>query len=295
MGIFFLLSYTLAMGALIFAFMGLFLGMEGDYGFLMAGILIGWFTGWMLLERRVKVFNKKVFLGLVAFGLMLGGAIGLTKLDPMGIVTYVPQTDKIAEVCIYTQNDIYSYQREDAFRGWYITDPEEIGVVQKLHRQMIDTTCQGEELRFPVSVQYELENGIRVARQYDIPADSQVAQNLRPVFSDMRAVFNAGDLSRVKTALDYVYVYSNEKDKSLENFTPAMQQELIAAIEADCLAGTMAQDVCYHVNEEMVAVIDLSWDVLWDDGLARGTRNENILVYENSINTIAYLKTLGLV
>ena len=292
MRIFFLLAYTIAMGALMFSFTELFFGLYRDYGFLLAGIVIGWFTGWMLLERTVKVFSKKVFLSFVAFAVFLAGCVGLTKLDPLGVTTYIPKTEDIAKVCLYSQNESFDYEQNDDYAGWYITDQAEIAWVQDLHRQMLMVKGATDQTTFRVNVRYELQNGFHVYRQYDIPAKSETAEKLRPFFSDMRSVFSTGDLSRVKTTLDSVYIWLNGEGESVEIYNLLTQQELIAAIEADCKAGAMAQDNCYHMNQESVGYIDLSWTTVWDDGKAQGTRHEDIVVYGDCVNTRAFLETL---
>ena len=292
MRIFFLLAYTIAMGALMFSFTELFFGLYRDYGFLLAGIVIGWFTGWMLLERTVKVFSKKVFLSFVAFAVFFAGCVGLTKLDPLGVTTYIPKTEDIAKVCLYSQNESFDYEQNDDYAGWYITDQAEITWVQDLHRQMLTVKGATDQTTFRVNVRYELQNGFHVYRQYDIPAKSETAEKLRPFFSDMRSVFSTGDLSRVKTTLDSVYIWLNGEGESVEIYNLLTQQELIAAIEADCKAGAMAQDNCYHMNQESVGYIDLSWTTVWDDGKAQGTRHEDIVVYADCVNTRAFLETL---
>ena len=85
MGVFFLLTYTLAMGAFLYVFGELF-GLYKDYGFLVVGILIGFFTGWMLLERTVKIFTKKVLLSFAAFAVVFAASLGVTAWDPLGII-----------------------------------------------------------------------------------------------------------------------------------------------------------------------------------------------------------------
>lgn len=289
----FLVAYTIAMGVLFCSVTELFFGIYADVSFLAAGVLIGWFTGWMLLERTVKIFNKKVFFSFAAFALLFAGSLVATKLDPMGISTYLPPADEISKVCLYTQNESYDYALDEDYMGWYITDPEEIAWVQDLHRQMMDIKGATDQLTFRVNVQYKLENGFRVTRQYDIPAESEAAQALRPFLSDVRSVFSSGDLAQVRNTLDRVYIWLSEEEKSVEFYGPAVCQELLAAIEADCLAGTMAQERCYHLHQEDVGCIELSWTAKWDGGKGSGTRYEDVFVYEDSVHTKAFLESLA--
>lgn len=82
--IFFLIAYTFGFGTFLYHFAELF-GLDGNYLFMTVGMLVGYFTGWMLLERTVKIFTKKVLVGFAAFAVLFAGSIGLTMVDPLGV------------------------------------------------------------------------------------------------------------------------------------------------------------------------------------------------------------------
>lgn len=292
MRIFFLLTYTIALGALLFSFMGQFLGLESDYGFLVAGVVIGWFTGWMLLERNVKIFNKKVFLGFVAFSLFVAGCIGLTKLDPLGIATYIPTTDEIENACLYLPTDFYNFTYGSLEDDRDLSKPEDIAQVQKLHQMMLETPKATDDESITVYVRYEKENGMAVLRRYDIPGQSKTAGELNHYFSDLRQVFDTDDWQQLKENVEFVDVYLRGSSYDINITDPHKIDALFAAIEADSKAKTMAQHDYFHWDQEYVGAVHIAWKVLKSTEHGTITRGESISIYEDCVNTQAFLESL---
>ena len=299
MRFFFLLTYTLGMGTLMYTFAELFFGTYKDYGFLTVGLIIGWFTGWMLLERTVKIFKKKVWIGFATFALLFAGSIGLTLLDPMGVAAYIPNAEKIDNASIYLQHDIFAYTHavENWDDGWFLRDAEGIARVQQLHSQMLQAGNDSSGETIAVHVRYELENGFSVNREYYIPAQSQTAEELRPYFSDLRSVMATEDWTQIRDNVDYVnvYFYGSEevKDVTLEDLTQI--QELLKALEADAQAGNLAQHSYFHRYQEQVAAIDLNWNVVYnqtDNGEISKPGSRHVAIHEDCVNTVAFLETL---
>lgn len=293
MRVFFLLAYTVAAGALLYSFAELFFGTYRDYGFLVVGSLVGWFTGWMLLERTVKIFNKKVLLGLVAFAAVFAGSMGLTIVDPIGIVSFVPQTGDIKNVCLYPTQDTYIYYSTAYEGGWYITEPAEVTEVQELHRQMIEAQNDPGGEIINMELHYELKNGRHVYRSYDVPAESSTADALRKFLSDPRAAFAASDWQQVKDSVDAVTVYpTGDGMNTLTIYDPEQVQALLTAIEADCKEGNFAQHDYFHRDQEYVAGMDIAWKTLKSTDTGVITRGEYVVVYEDCTNVCVFLETL---
>ena len=290
--VFFLLAYTLAMGALLYSFMGTFLGLHSNYGFLAAGIVIGWFTGWMLLERTVKILNKRVFLGFAAFVVFFAGCIGLTILDPLGITAYVPKSDEIENACLYLSTDFYNFTYGSLEDDRDLSKPEDIAQVQQLHRMMLEDprATNGESIM--VYVRYEKKNGASVLREYMIPAESETVEALNAYFSDLRHVFDTDDWELLKENMQHINVYLRGGDQDQEITDPQQRQALFAALEADCKAGTMAQHDYFHSGQEYVGAVDIAWKVLKTNRYGEITKGETVLIYEDCVNTRAFLESL---
>lgn len=290
----FLIVYTIAAGVLVYAF-GDFVGLYKDYGFLTVGILIGFFTGWMLLERTIKIFTKKVFAGFAVFAILFAASLGITAWDPMHMVTYVPETEKIANVCLFQLSDTFLYYSGTHSGGWYITDPAEIAKVQTLHKQMLETPADPDGEILNMELRYELENGSYVYRSYDVPAESPVAEDLRLFMSDPRAVFGVEDLQQIRDNLLQMNIYLHGGDKMLEITDRDRMEALLDAILADCRTGAMAQNGNFHRYQEQIANVDVTWKVPNGEGVnvdPNGARGEFLQIFEGCVNTAAFLETL---
>lgn len=292
-GFIFLLAYTFAVGAFVYSFGELF-GLYKNIIFLVIGILIGWFTGWMLLERRVKIFTKKTFLGFAAFALIFCGSLAVTRWDPLGITTYVPAADKVERASMYLQQDRFHYESSGLMEGWYVTDPQQIQQIRDHHTQMLATTGQEDGRYLTVYVCYDLENGFRVKRSYQIPAQTQTALDLNTYFSDIRSVLATDDIASIRENLMWANVYLYGGDVHYELKDAQQLQQLFAALEADADAGTLAQHDYLHFPEaDSIAGIDLAWEITWQ---GRSTVTESystyLTVYDDCDNFREFLETL---
>ena len=163
----FLLVYTLSVGFFVsqlipFQFLGLFIG-----------ILIGFFTGKMLLARTVKVFRGWNFLQFGILTTVLAITIGLTAMDIGGLTRYIPDSEDIASMHFYYAGDRHLYQGEDT-ENWTITDPAEIDQFRQFHQEMVDGHYYNPvDDSITVYVHYELTNGRTVLRVYEVPVQTE--------------------------------------------------------------------------------------------------------------------------
>ena len=291
---FFLLSYTLAVGAFVYSFGELF-GIYRDYGFLVVGILIGFFTGWMLLERTVKIFTGKMLLGFAAFAVVFAASLGITAWDPLGIASYVPEVEKVEKACMYLQQDRFYYESNDLAKGWYVTDPAEIAEITRLHGQLTQAPEQTEGEYVTVYVRYELKDGFHVYRSYQVPTQTQLSEELGSHFSDIRSVLATADVEAIRNNLLWASVYIEGGEVRCDLEDPQQLQQLFAAIEADSEAGALAQHDYFHAGQEYVAGVDLTWErtlVGRYNGDVRESYGTYIAVYEDCEHVRAFLETL---
>ena len=287
--VFFLIAYTFVLGAFLYYFAELF-GLDSNYLFLAVGMLIGYFTGWMLLERTVKIFTKKVLIGFAAFVLLFGGSLGLTYADPLGVQTYIPKADKIESVSLYPTGSSYIYTMQRDYYGWYITDPAEIAQVQQLHGMMINAPHDKPGETVVMDVTYRLKNGVEVYRSYEVLAEDVLAEELTDFLSDVRAIFHTNNWEELTENVQEVWVYMDSSGYEYEILEPAQQQALLEAIRLDAEAGTMAQPNNLHRYEDTIASVNVCWWQQMKDG--EGTRWETARVFADCVNTRAFLESL---
>ena len=288
--VFFLIAYTFGLGTFLYYFAELF-GLESNYLFLTVGMLAGYFTGWMLLERTAKVFTKKVLVGFAAFAVLFGGSVGLTIADPLGVQTYIPAAEKIESVSLYPTGNSYIYTMQRDYSGWYITDPAEIAQVQELHGKMLNAPHGKPGETVLIDVTYRLKNGVQVYRSYEVLAEDALAEELSNFLSDVRAIFHTSDWQELVQNVQEVRIYKDgDGSKEYELMDPERQQAVLEAIRLDAEAGTMAQPNNLHRNEETVAHVDVCWWQQMKGG--EGTRWEVARIYADCENTVAFLETL---
>lgn len=305
----FLLLYTLIVGGLFYLAGELF-NSSGQYVLLVIGFVIGFFTGWMLLEKRLKVFTGKRFLALGIFAVTFFLTIGITWLDPLGITRYVPQTDKIESVTISPYGSKYYYTTKESNRT--LTEKADIDVIRDLHREL--ATVRDEKITVSqLQITYTLTNGATVTREYGVDADSPTGQILRGYYSHMDALFGGEDPRMVLFNSEVIEFTSNRpeeipsilftdqhnywgstdpKDIYGENYLEIFTngsfaddvriQGLLDAIEQDCLEGNMAQLWEYHKDDNPVGYLVFATH-----------KSADIQIYGNCLNTVAYLKSLA--
>ena len=286
---FFLVAYTFGLGTFAYYFAELF-GLDGNYLFLTVGMLAGYFTGWMLLERTAKIFTKKVLVGFAIFAVAFGSSVGLTVADPLGVETYIPAAEKIESASLYPTGNSYIYTMQRDYSGWYITDPDEIAQVQELHGMLMNAPYDKPGDTVIIDVTYRLKNGMEVYRSYEVLAEDAVAEELSVFLSDVRAIFHTSDWEELVQNVDQIQIYLDGKDIEYEIVDPAQQQALLEAIRLDAEAGTMAQPNNLHSNEFTIAAIHVNWWQQMNHG--EGTRWETARVFSECENTLAFLETL---
>lgn len=153
----FLVLYTLCAGAFLSIFGELF--GNGQYiVFLIAGLIIGFFTGRMLLERTIRVFRKKNFLQLGILTAVMLLSLWVVHTDLLGIVSYVPDPQDVAYV-VYDSRDAYNVE---------CTDMGSIEKICEIHQlaadDYCDRTCGRAHLYF--NIEYHMKDGRVILRRY---------------------------------------------------------------------------------------------------------------------------------
>ena len=166
----FLVLYTLCAGAFLAIFGSIF-GGEGYLFFLCLGLVIGVFTGKMLIDRTTRVFKKKNFLlaGIFVVALLL--SLIPVQGDWFGIVSYVPEAEDVEYVEVRGSN--LNLQK--------LSEQKDIELVCQIHGYAIENLdhenelfCSGSHRYF--HIEYHLKNGRTVTRYYQICVYSPAGQ-----------------------------------------------------------------------------------------------------------------------
>ncbi len=301
----FLVLYTLCVGAALYFIADLVGNEISAYLFLVIGFAIGFFTGWMLLEKKVNVFKGKRFIGFGAFTLAFFLTIAVATLDPLGITRYVPAADQVKSVTIAPYASDYFLEE----RGIVLTDTEDIKDIVDIHSDLVKNRTDGD---LCIQLRYKLKDGRQIDRKYFLEGAYGNGQRLKTYLSSFEAVTGHQSVQALMDRIYSVEFYSYYFDlPSIDICPPSEQAEmdskykyesgqwvtidstdktvfkgLLSAIEADCREGNMAQNWEFHPGQETMGGLDIRF--ITD----RYTEVIDLTVYSDCANTIAYLKSL---
>lgn len=135
-------------------------------GCLVLGTAVGHFLGHMMLQRSLRVFNRK---NLISCGISLAVllvALSAIRLDLAGLVRYVPEQEEVAAV------------RLDGARH-DVEDSQRIAEVIALHEEIIarknetEALCRKSNYKPMLDIVYVLKNGREVRRNYRLPVTDE--------------------------------------------------------------------------------------------------------------------------
>lgn len=236
----FLILYTLCAGTLLYLFFQLFFITQINFFYI--GLLIGYFTGQMLLHRNPNVFKKRIFLGAATFTIVMLLSFGITRLDPLGITRYVPANDEIASIEVYDFAGYYS-------TPYQVTTSEEIQQLLEVHSAAIADGKTEDYTLADLTLVYRLKNGSTMRRSYEIDADGQAAALLIPIFSRPKAVLfadlDSAEAYAQKMRKVYVESWSNQ-----EPLSGALLVEFLEALLLDCAEEKMLQERAFHTAKD---------------------------------------------
>ncbi len=266
--------FALCVGA-VFASFGELVG-NSYVPYLLVGLLVGWFSGRMLLQRTVKVFSGKNFLRMVILVAAVLASVGLTKLDPIGITRWTPDAEQVKSLSV---DDNRSYNGD----GDLMTqDPQKIQQMIDIHRYIIKEGEGGSyDVKKSVRIffNYKLKDGRTVTRNYFAWVNDDIYTQLQKLFSDAKVYIPYEDWKTNPQRLRRIEV--NGQDLGAEHY-----EGLLTAITKDCEEGNMAYSYQYH-NDNGGIKLWIAITYVRDDGIYDV---REVRVYEECKNTIAWLK-----
>ena len=277
----FLGLYTLSMAAFFQMFADLF--SQSEYVYLGLGIIIGFFTGLMLIRRTIRVFRPRAILACVLSGAVFAGSMVLTAVDPLGVTRYVPRAEQVEAVYFsdYYKEPQYVFQDSPGF-----DDPEELEHAVLLHQAVLE---QKDDLPTSpysgICITYRMKNGAVIQRSYPrVSADSEAGEIASYFFSNTAFILGA-EPEQVLADLGYVCYYDHE-NAHYADLPPQLARDLLQAIIADCDAGRMAQHSGYR-DTVSTTIGSVDFQYMDENG---NWIYRNIAVYTDSYHTIACLR-----
>lgn len=284
---------------------------------LLAGLAIGWFGARMVIRRSTRVFQPKSIGHLAILTLALALSLVLTRLDVLGISSWVPDSGSVSSVSL-----TYS-------GGMAYTDPQDIDAIIRLHQLALEDSQDvpsgivpvdqsGQyhpELEFTETIQtrrrgdftltYQLNNGRTVRRSYNVWADTEAGDIYREYASRPEFAFyqhetplgflegtvpvNQVQLESVDCITDRELILAANSEEALE--------QLRQAVLADFEDRTMAQSIFWHTGSFLYQPAGATESTMTEINIllrfpdADGDERYGwISVYPDSENTLAWLE-----
>lgn len=278
--------FTLCAGAVFAAVGQLFNG--SDYVvYLIVGLVLGWFVGQMLLRRTVKVFQWKTFIKLGIFGLVIGASLAVTSWDPLGITTWVPERETVAQVEVDTGTDVYF----NSNMYLKLETQEEIAQLLVAHKAIVEAGDQANGNHWRnFTLVYTLNNGQKVTRCYRVYADTPAWALFGKLYNDPEKILGYTDWdSFVDSVALYVEGYDlktlclgNPVAKLTEADYQRIRLELLEALKKDCEWGALTMEIFQISDAGYVFGVDLR-------GSTSGWRY--LAIRKDAVNTMAWYQT----
>ncbi|WP_028392794.1 DUF6449 domain-containing protein [Bacillus cihuensis] len=235
--------YGMAIGVMLIC--GMYFGeMQNSTGWLVfgyiAGSLLGYFGAKMIIEKTWRVFGE--YKRYLYFAGLAGLLMLLFQFDFTGFEKKVPAYSEIKQV--YIGNSIYGYRDADALgQVRYLREKENIQNLLTLHKALIKEDVEqeiGKKYYDDIFFYYELKNGKKLARQYNLPKNNSLTHLIKPIYESKEyKELTYPILALDESKVDKITVTSNGPVNKGVSITDHKQiLDSIAALRLDLLSET---------------------------------------------------------
>ncbi len=259
------------------------------FGYVTASIL-GYYIAQMILEKTWRVFNKwRGYLLFVAGVLLLGLCV---HFDITGFEKRVPETSNIESIYLNSYYDVRTdskhavvyYDNELERKPWidsmglpfgkelyHYRDPQVIELLRELHLQVVEDQEVLEHQKLndqydryaryrTVSLAYNLKNGGKLVRHYEIPNDRYI-DILKPIYESREYKTNFYPLLRIDdlSNLDSITFNNPNIDKRLTISDPQKLQELHQTLQEE-----LSNEAAEELLQSGASFADIQYN--WDNG-----------------------------
>ena len=294
----FLVLFTLGVGAFFQMFSEVF-GYGSQYIFLTMGIIVGFFSCLMLLQKTTQVFNLRTFRNFGIFAVSLAALLLVTKLDPLGITRKIPNAEDVDFVQV---GQTYA-SADHIWDEITLTNPEDIETIRSVHEFAIKHderhySEDGDNIYYlDIGINYGLKNGKNLFRYYSIPIGTSAANDLRPILSRIECVARMSE-EELLALEDGVYmIYADDRNISINQDSNYDIGGLLEAILADCKTGAMVQYPEYHLaTDENGGYLKentyLEIGYTTPEGVSTGMW---LSIYDECVNTLAWMEKYDMI
>ncbi|WP_102348199.1 ABC transporter permease [Bacillus sp. Marseille-P3661] len=225
-----------------------------DFGWVLFGYFIGSIIGYIvaeiILQKSWRVFKSLKWY--VAYGIVVIATGFLLNLDITGYEKQVPAVNDIERA--YFGDNVHYLQAEENMSDseavkmnaisekdrYYFSDKENIGSIVILHKKLIDDKNEIHNNNLGryyknIAIAYELKDGSKLVRQYQVPEDSYTSL-YKVIYESDEYRYSHNELLRLKeeVTIDKIRVSShNFIPKSYETTDAEQIAEMVKALKYD--------------------------------------------------------------
>lgn len=223
------------------------------------GVIVGFFTGSMLLQRKVNVFKKRNFIlcgaVIASLAIVLLGAL----LDPLNLTERVPEANQVKSVRVSEEYGKLLLEGKT---------PEDVELILQMHEKVVqekpDSTIWGN-----IIFEYTLTGGRTMERSYPIQLSDLDQDALSAYYSNWRRVFGTDDWERFCHNATYIriadlrdgreIVFCDNEDDYYWEQTKEMTDPMVRSEVMELLESMKAE------SGKVMPVISMRADVVYGD------------------------------
>ena len=204
------------------------------------GLIVGFFGSLMLLERQLKVFRKRTFLGAAVMLIAVILSIAAIGCDWFGIEGWTPKADRVESVTVANGPDNAYYNVLSAT----LKEEEDISQIIAAHTDILERLDAESFEYHTVYLTYKMKSGRTVVRNYHIPNNGKAYEIIRNYLYQTDNILGFTDPKEAAGRLEYL----TWEEGSIPT---VMYEQVMTALKMDCENGHVDPD-----NEKGVHYIE---------------------------------------
>ncbi len=282
------------------------------YAGLIAGAIIAFIIGRMIVLKTPRVFNKQSIKSFGLFALIASLFICSITLDLMGFENRVPNINKVSGIVStsfdfinnggrYTINSFKPIRSESNTSGFYYSDPKNVKALIALHQDIVNKKSKIEKEQnlniqtYPISLYYDISNPLGLQRLYTL-SYKEVINNkqLKQLYesTEFKNYFSFNNLNNeemTRMTLSNIYFYDDTAAANLIITDTTKISGLLNAMEKDFQHRTYED---YLSKKHSYCNMYLDYKSLDEkDKIVKSTLDLNVLLTD--VNTVKWLKDNG--
>lgn len=282
------------------------------YAGLIAGAIIAFIIGRMIVLKTPRVFNKQSIKSFGLFALIASLFICSITLDLMGFENRVPNINKVSGVLStsfdfinnagrYTINSFKPSSAESKTNEFYYSDPKNVKALIALHQDIVNKKSEVEKAQklniqtYPISLYYDISNPLGLQRSYILSYKEMINnRHLKQLYesSEFKNYFSFNNLNyeeMTRMTLSNIYFYDDTAASNLIITDISKISGLLDAMEKDFQHRTYEN---YLSQKHSYCNMYLDYKCLGEkDKIEKSTLDISVLLTD--INTIQWLKDNG--